>query len=371
MKLMLTSYGLSHLTCTADDAEETESFHGRPPLSMSQFGGMLVPEYSVLLLCDHVVMERQSFEMIVAEQDWTYYQYKETLQVLQSEGFLQLEDFRGVVESKERLLQDVLDRDLANVEQWIEPLKESESIWKAFVENCHDDERGRLLDAMRWDKLTYVLFMELQERMNDDDRVLTQALRYSTKRRKANYRSAIKHELTKYLSQINANLFLSHTFGCGISDWRDHEPFYREKWLSIGRESMPDHENATEVKKLFELSFPELEIRDPSTLIRILKDKRIAELRELIESAQRGEVTFDAKFAHRTLTEVLAIERNVRRIRNFISYATLPIGFIPLAGTPLQKLLEETVATPVEKAKKRKLGWYYLLSEVAGSSPRA
>lgn len=371
MDLMLTSYGLSHLTAADEGAAERVSFRGRPPLSMSQFARMLLPEYSVLLLCRHVVLDRQTYEQILDEHDWTYYQYAETFKALKAEGFVRLEDFRGVVESKKELLQEMLTKDLANIEQWIPPLKESESIWRSFLENCLGRHRDAIWDGMRSDKLTYVLFRELKDAMNDDQRVLTQALRYSSKRRKAKYRNAVKRELTKYLSQINANLVLSHILGCGISDWQDHAPFYREKWLSIGRESTPDEDRATEVKKLFEVSFPELAFRGPSTVIRILKDKRLIDLRDLVDRARKGEVTFDREFARRTLNEVLSTERRVARIRKFVSYATMPIGFVPVVGTPLQKIIEEAVGASAEELIKRELNWYYLLSELVDTRERS
>ena len=61
--------------------------------------------------------------------------------------------------------------------------------------------------------------------------------------------------------------------------------------------------------------------------------------------------------------EVIAQQQKVARWRNVVSYATMPIGFIPWIGTPLQKLIEEGVSRPLKKKLYEKHQWFYLLSD--------
>lgn len=171
--------------------------------------------------------------------------------------------------------------------------------------------------------------------------------------------------LQSYLSYVNANIVLSNELGVGFHDWADFLPFYRLKFLSVGKEHIEEERRIEESQKLFEVSFPEFAIADTHTLIKALQDKCVADLRELVEKAVKGDVTFDQEFARSVLNKVLGIERRTRRYRNIISYITMPIGFVPWVGTAAQKVIEEAVGTPLEKKLKQKYRWFYLLSDLA------
>ena len=117
----------------------------------------------------------------------------------------------------------------------------------------------------------------------------------------------------------------------------------------------------------FTIAFPELAIRDTRTLISILNDKRVHELRQLIDDAVAGKVQFDEKFAKSVLTELLHAERKVSKFRSILGYLTLPLGFIPVFGTPVQKVVEEAVGLSVEHKMKRKHQWFYMISDLVKS----
>ena len=51
---------------------------------------------------------------------------------------------------------------------------------------------------------------------------------------------------------------------------------------------------------------------------------------------------FDSDFARRILAEVCKQDRELQRFRKVISYATIPLDFIPWVGTLVQKGAEET-----------------------------
>lgn len=43
------------------------------------------------------------------------------------------------------------------------------------------------------------------------------------------------------------------------------------------------------------------------------------------------------------LCEVFEIEISLGKFRNIVSYVTLPLGFIPIIGKPVQKTVEEAI----------------------------
>jgi hypothetical protein len=160
---------------------------------------------------------------------------------------------------------------------------------------------------------------------------------------------------------------LASEFEIPFHDWLDFTPFYTTKFLSVGKREDETQRGRKEVERLFTVAFPDLAIRDTRALLKVLNDKRIQDLRQLISDAVVGKVQFDDHFAKSVLAEVLRSERKITRFRNILGYLTLPIGFIPAFGTPAQKLIEEAVGAPVAKKMKQKHRWFYMLSEIAES----
>ena len=194
---------------------------------------------------------------------------------------------------------------------------------------------------------------------------MEEALKSSRKRRRAEYRSALRSELSAYLGYVNANLVLANTFGCGFHDWADYRPFYRDKFLRIGKESFPAEQEMDAISQLFNISFPHFSFWNPRDIVKAVKDKRISELRQLVDASVRGDVTFDKDFAVRVLREVLDVEQRIAGFRKVVSYVTAPVGFIPAIGTPAQKAMEEAIVKPFENTKRRPYRWFYLISEMS------
>jgi hypothetical protein len=295
-----------------------------------------------------------------------------------------VEDFDAVVNANRGTLDKMLQRDLNELDIWVEPLKEASVTWREFVELLEQPLReeiysGRLeeedLTSEQIEKyeacqrhmaywLHDVIAHSRQAVMVSHD-LLDEALDSARKRRKAEYRDALRKHLSEYLAYVNANLLLSVTFETGFHDWYDLQPFYREKFLRVAQDSAPGGKEVENVKKLFEVSFPEFSFWHPDNVIRALRDKRVEDLRSLVDQACKGEVEFDREFANRVLREVFTIEKSVGRFRNVISYATAPLGLIPLVGTPVQKAVEEAVVRPLESKKRKRFRWFYLISELA------
>lgn len=100
----------------------------------------------------------------------------------------------------------------------------------------------------------------------------------------------------------------------------------------------------------------------------MLNDKRIVDLRQLVQDSVDGKVSFDEGFAKRVLKEVLTVEREAARYRTIISYLTIPLDLVPYVGTFVQKAVEEAAGMMVEKRLKRGYRWFYMLSDAVEKS---
>ena len=195
--------------------------------------------------------------------------------------------------------------------------------------------------------------------------LLERLLRSSSKRERRQHSDMLKEHLAEYLAYINANLVISHSLGIGFHDWCDFAPFYKKTSFSVGIDQTPEQKKIQKVKQLFELSFSEFTFWDNRHVITALKDKRIANLRDLVDKSCKEGKEFDLEYANRILHEVVGIEQRIGRFRKIVSYLTMPIGYIPWVGTPLQQGVNEVVGQIEESNIKKDYRWFYLISELS------
>lgn len=360
MQLMLTSFGVAE-----EDFEPPEDwslFHRMPPVRMRAMNNVFMPDYAALLLCERLILDKSTFALLEERAYYGPYRWvSDAIKQLYHEGFIKLVDFGHILKRNHKLLQKMLEHDLKMHDQWAEPLRASLTIWRHL---CEKSLIGKDIYLDMPSHAPYYID-EAFRTHREVQRMLESVIR---KRKRSEYREALRQVLRPYLSYVNANIVLSNEIGVGFHDWADFLPFYRFKFLSVGKEDIEEECRIEESQKLFEVSFPEFAIDDTSILINALHDERVIDLREMVEKAVKGEVTFDQEFARSVLREVLGIERRTMGYRKIISYVTMPIGFVPWVGTVAQKTIEEAVGTPLERKLKQKYRWFYLLSDLAEES---
>src|SRR5262245_18068517 len=96
MDLILTSFGLSH--APRSNNEGSNIFYRMPPVSMaSRATTAFKPDYAVLLLCDRVILDAQSFECLKDTKTNYYAEMADTIKALHAEGFIRIEDYDAVI----------------------------------------------------------------------------------------------------------------------------------------------------------------------------------------------------------------------------------------------------------------------------------
>jgi len=385
MKLMLTSFGIEDTQGAGTRGESI--FHRMPPVSFRLINEAFMPDYELLILTDQIVMDGASFEHLMESPARAYSGVADTFRALKSDGRIELVDFSSILRANSTLLERMIEHDMSVLDQWVVPLRESLTTWRHFAEMSMQfwrDEREQLHDLPAhapirsihaMDRRRAMMMHEIGHMMHHAKSeayylsgMVEDALESAEKRRHKEYRSALRDVIRAYLGYVNANLVLANELEIPFHDWLDFTPFYATKFLSVGKEQDETQEERKQVERLFTVAFPELAIQETSALLKILNDKRIQDLRQLIGNAVLGKVQFDEHFAKLVLSEVLRSERRITRFRNVLGYITLPIGFIPLIGTPAQKAVEEAVGIPVARKMKQKHRWFYMLSEIAEST---
>jgi hypothetical protein len=370
MKIMLTSFGIDR---PENRGRSASMFARMPPVSFRSINESFLPDYELLVLFEKIVMDENSFHALIQDSAYAYAGVAEAFRALHAEGLIELVDFEKALHRNDDLLQKMLEHDLRLLDQWVSPLRESIQIWRQFLDTTwrilraetHHSQHHLLHHSSSLPMHTLYMLHNHASHGYAMNELVNEALSSSEKRKHKEYRDALRETVRAYLGYVNANLVLSNEFDVPFHDWQDLMPFYNLKFLSVGKRSTKIEHERKEVERLFTVAFPELAIRDTKSLLKVLKDKRVEELRKLIADAALGKAQFDEVFARRVLMEVLQTERKVTRFRNVLGYLTLPLGFIPTIGTPVQKVVEEIVTAPVAKAMKEKHRWFYLLSEAA------
>lgn len=337
-------------------------FSNLPPVSMRESNGVFLPDYAALLLCENVILDANSFERIQSSSPPEYSEVSRALLTLYQEGFVELRDFSSLLEERKELLNLLLDHDLRAFSYWISPLQQSIAIWRNFIEKFFQDTTRGFFHYRKWEQARKIdYFLETDEIKSLTDMTETTAM---DKVRQFQLRKLLR----SYLAYANANIILSNEFGTGFHDWADFLPFYEHKFKRLNSKGIQAEEETQASRRLFEISFPEFAISDTKTLIKILRDKRIADLRTLIKESVADMVEFDEKFARSVFKEVLGIERQAARHRNLVSYLTIPLDIIPGIGTFAQKAAEELAGALLDKKLKQKYRWFYLLSDTTEKS---
>jgi len=381
MKIMITSFGVEHSLFSG--AESGTMFSRMPPVSFRHINQRFTPDYELLLLYDSMIMDETSFDRLVGGSVAAYSHVSETFQALRAEGRIELRDFSSTLRAHAQLLNRMTEHDLKSLEQWVEPLRASLTLWRHFSQLSMDLMQPSLghwsnhtLDGDASEvRMRAVLVHELAHMMMENSRgtvatstLVEEALETSTKRKRKVHRDALREVLQGYLTYVNANLILSQQLDLGFHDWLDFTPFYAAKFLSVGVADNPVQAGRAQLERLFTIPFPELAIRSPRALMEALNDKRVADLRRLVAEAAAGRVQFDEAFAKSVLTEVFHTSERAKRWRSIVGYATLPIHLIPWVGSVAQKVVEEGVAISLERKLREKHRWFYMLSEIASST---
>ncbi len=366
LKLFLTSFGVPESIRIPPVIQRFQGGHvaaypanlgseRMPPVNMRAVGNTFMPDYAALLLCDKVILDTTSFALLTENPHPWYATVGGTMKTLYDEGFIELVDFSRILTNNQSLLKQMLEHDLQALEQWITPLLESVTIWNNFISQISGmtAQETEIHETLLHRAYSEAGFLSSYITNFTAYKELTQDLR-----------GGITDILKSYMSYVNANIVLSNELDVGFHDWADFAPFYQHKFLYVGRENLQEEQTISASQALFEISFPEFAVQDNKSLLRVLQDKRIVDLRRLVQDSVDGKVMFDEQFARNILHEVLSIEKKSARYRKVVSYLTMPLGFLPVIGIPVQKLAEETIGMVLDKRLQKNYRWFYMLSDV-------
>lgn len=321
--------------------------------------------YWLLLMYERLVLDLNTFGALLEHRRLpSYDRIANLVRDLHAEGWVELVDYKHVLELNRDELIQAQTHDVGSPEQWIEQFRESHRIWSGFLERAlqgYAREPNSVESAIRGSFLHAVGNRAGLTKLDLDH--------LDAEYPPSRVRESILDTISEHLAHVNAHLILAARTGSFLHDWRDFEPYYRKK---LSSESVEQH-RVDEVHKLgrtsrtlFEVAFPEFAIEESQHLLRLLRHRHLTDLRTMIAHASLLGAEFDEDFAHRVLREVVGRERRIGRNRRVVGYATAAIGFLPLVGNLLQLAGQEVADVLIRRRLTRDLRWFYMLSDIGG-----
>ncbi len=392
MDVVLTSFGVGM-------RERRTLFCRMPPLYLDHdsLNGNRVRrrfhiDYATLFMFDRVIVDEASYGKALenatltprTEEPWLTAElaeairqgaseYAEVLKALRRSGRLVTRDFEKVLADGRPVLEEATKADLRDVARWIRPIDSAVSQWSRAMDyfryRALEDPGGLTDDEV--DGLRMVA--HVMGNAGHMTQYALEALRHWKKSQPPHLRKLCREILRDYLFYANFNLLLSFDCQSPFLDWTDMRPIYEEKFRAAkagAPPTMPGQVVADESRKLFDFLFPYFVPRSPADLIKAVEDKRVDRLRSFVRDAVERDITFDPAECLHLVKDVLRLEHRAAMRRNITGWATLPLGFIPVLGTPVQKAAEEMINRLWSNRPTQQYAWFYLINEIDISGKR-
>lgn len=365
MKQLFTTFGRDY---RFDRLEHNKSdiFYGMPPALITQQDSYFIPDYSAFLLSDEVVMDGVFFERLIHNPHPLYKKVSSFFKLAYDEGIVTLSDYDNIYSNDSILLNEMLKKDLENIELWKDVLKNSQNIWNEILKNTNSEiiheisREEQRLENIR-PQMRYEVLDEKQRELELSHTNFLKHLGIDTLAKSNNFYT--EKTLRSYFSYINSNILLSYFHGAAIFDWPDLFPFYQEKFLGVGLNSPTINNDKAQLEKLFSLIFPDIKYHNPSKFIKLIQHKGVEELRTLCNKATNGVVVFNHDYGINILQQALEAEQIISKKQKQLSWYSTPLGLIPGIGAFIQKPIEELAGKYIDAKYKKPMQWYFIVSK--------
>jgi hypothetical protein len=378
VKTLFTSFGRNFLY--SDEMPDSAGiFYEMPPIVMPAGDTPFLPDPTSFILSEAVLMDGQSYERLTTMAHPLYSTVAAFFKEARAAQLIELVDFETTLRPHISRLDEMLVQDLQHP-QWSRVLLESTVIWSKLTQHASPPLQNsfsisHLRDSIpvrcEPDHVNVHLARMADGASQDFSHLWSIVDKYQEAGATNNSAQWLVDRVTRYLAYTNANMLLAQEHRAGIYDWADFTPFYREKVSpALNGIGQPQELNRAPLQALFEFFAPSVIFDSPKDLIKLLRDKRIEDLRRICARAAEGKVFFDQEYALRTMMEVFKIERRISALKSKISWLTLPLSFAGHLSHILHKPLEEAMSHTVENELRKPFNWFFLIRDFVESRDR-
>jgi hypothetical protein len=362
-KLIYTSFG-AHIP------EAPPSIH-KPAWKMPpavRIGNEFEFDFAPLIVVDRIILDKLTVEYIDRSGLPYLARLRNTLSILIQEGFIEVIDFEKIASSFALALTEATDEALKSPSFWLPAIREQLKIWTES--QCEWQEiLGEKYNDVEISS-SYGVYCYLKTHVghiNGNDVSRLTRLFYSNR---ANWvgedAEIIRGILRPYLSYTHLNLALSEVLRYPFIDWVDMRPLYEAKYRGVLKHLNSEANQAADriekARELFTIALPELIPNTPQGVVKLLRDRRVTDVRKTIEEAVVDGKQFTPEWGKEIKSAAIDAQIRAARARNFISWIGRAISLIP--GLNLPSILAEEAAGIVSSRRTvQKYRWLYSLVE--------
>ena len=144
MKLIFSSFGIGSKRTTR---LSPAIFDRMPPAVFSGSRQQFQPDFSALLLAEQIVVDDETLSKLEKHEWVLFSDYGKLLRRLDKEGYLQVEDYSGVLAGEQDLLDQQLENDLAQIDSYDEVAIASSHAWNETFKTFRKQIPKHLLDG--------------------------------------------------------------------------------------------------------------------------------------------------------------------------------------------------------------------------------
>jgi hypothetical protein len=362
-KLIFTSFG-------AHTPEAPTEIH-KPAWKMPsaiKVGNEFEFDFAPLVIVDQIVLDKLTVDYVNLSGLPYLGRLRNTLNALIQEGFVDVIDFGSIASKYAIELAQATDEALQSPSSWLPAIRKQLKIWRdsqpEWQEILGKEYNGSVIPS------SYGVYCYLKTQTGGINEVEVTRLTKLFYSERANWSGRDAGELSRilrpYLSYTHLNLALSEILGCPFIDWIDMRPLYEAKYRSVlkhlNNETNHRAQTIEKAHQLFKVALPELIPKTSTSIVRLLKDRRIREVRKCINEAIAENREFTQDWGQDIKNAAIDAQMKAARVRNLITWIGRAISLIP--GLGLASILaEETAGAVASRKTLQKYKWLYSLVE--------
>jgi len=270
---------------------------------------------------------------------------------------MELVDCAAIAQTHRNELEAMNNSELRSPEAWLPETRQAVSGWRTSYSELMNTSVPPKVKAGGTPFGIWLYLQKHRLRISDKEvRRIESILLATRKRRSVADRLVIEEVARPYLSMTHFNLILSRETKSGLYDSDNMSGFYRTKFLRSASAAYATSAKQQKIRELFEIAAPDYSPKSAREFMALCKDKRIKNLRDLIQRATNGDELLDRAFFESSLLEVFNAERRVEGMRKRTALYTAPLTLaLAMCGFHGSDIVREAVVTGVEKLARRSM----------------
>jgi len=340
MKTKLICSGLSYQT-RPNAVIEAYQFQ-LPRLALARLNQAFLPDYSLLLLTESLMMDRRTLDELVRGLIPVPGGPVLALKSLHDDGLVEVVDFEpSYLTVREQVLTD-LDQALMNFKDWEPVVAQSVKNWQSYNIALQENLRPKVQRLRQITTPTRVNYCDLASNYLHDLAGRIQMIKFFAEDALPSADPGVEvlpdaelfcNHLREHLLSGLYSYAMARRLKSGMHEWVDAAPYYHKLLAS------------EQVSPVFELPIPEFSLWHPDKVVKAMTSKAAGDLRVLVKDTLLNGKPWDERAASKCLMAIARIDQGMPSVRRVCGYRK----------------------TSVTKAKSASEWW--LISEALGARP--